>query len=268
MEFPIYTLSYAEYLTFRASKHSGALFKEYLLYGGLPGIHHMSFERDVIFQYNSSVFDSIILNDIVARHNIRNIAVLNKVIRFVADNIGSIISSKKVVDYLKKEMRPLGIETIYNYLSYLEDAFITHKVQRYDLKGKRLLEVHEKYYLGEPALRHALLGYRESDINDFLENIVFLELKRRGYQVYIGKWGNKEIDFVAEKSDHRLYFQVCYLLATQEVIQREFSPLLQISDNYPKFVLSMDDIWQDNYQGVIHLPIPKFLIDYQLPYDE
>lgn len=264
IQFPIYSLSLLEYKTFRQKKYiSEELFLEYLQYGGLPGIHHGYIEDEVVSQYISSIFDTILLRDVISRNKIRNIGLLEKIVFFLLNNIGNIFSAKKVSDFLKKEQRHIGIETIYNYLKYLENAFIVYKVPRYDIKGKKLLEVNEKYFIGDIGLKNAIMGYSHNDINSILENIIFLELKRRDYAVFIGKLDTKEIDFIGKKKGQKIYIQICYLLATEDVINREFSGLRQIKDNYPKYVVSMDLLWKGNIEGIIHLNIKDFLLKEQ-----
>ena len=162
---------------------------------------------------------------------------------------------------MKSQKMKVGIETVLNYVSYILSTFALHKVPRYDIRGKRILELNEKYYLGDIGMRHALLGYRESDISGILENIVFLELKRRGYQVYVGKYGNQEIDFIAEKENRKIYMQVTYLLASPETIEREFSVLNRIKDNYPKYVVSMDTAFGSDFEGIQRINILDFLLD-------
>ena len=167
------------------------------------------------------------------RNNIRNVNLLEKIVQFLLDNIGNIFSAKKVVDFLKKEMRSVGYETVYNYLKYLEESFIIYKVKRYDLKGKKRLKINEKYYLADVGLRHAVLGFREGDISAVLENIIFLELKQRGFNVFIGAIDNREVDFVVEKENKKVYIQVTYLLESEKTIERKFGALKRIKDNYP-----------------------------------
>jgi predicted AAA+ superfamily ATPase len=263
IEFPIYTLSFSEYMQFMSKDSSQAKseFTSYLIYGGFPALSHFDLDREVVYQYISSVYNTILLKDVVKRNNIRNISLLENITKYVFDNIGNIFSAKKLADYLKSQRISLSVETVMNYLSYICSTYALHKVQRYDIKGKRFLEVHEKYYLGDIALRNALLGYRESDIAGILENVVYLELLRRGYRVSIGKLGDTEIDFIATRSAEKIYIQVSYLLASEETIKREFSPLLKIADNYPKYVLSMDEIFGGDYQGIKRLNIIDFLLE-------
>ena len=235
-------------------------FSLFLRYGGFPGLHHLEFDDDTVYQYISALFDTVLLKDVVKRNNVRNVALLESIVKFLFDNVGNIFSAKKVSDYLKSQKRNIGVDTVQNYISYLLSTFALHKVPRYDVKGKRFLEIYEKYYLGDIGLRHAILGYRETDISGILENIVFLELKRRGYKVYIGKIEDKEIDFIGEKQNKKLYIQVAYLLSSKETISREFSPLQKIRDNYPKYVVSMDRIFGDDFEGIKRINLIDFLL--------
>lgn len=266
IEIPVYPLGFDEFLMFRKSggQNLYANFSDYLKFGGLPALHHFPMNETVVWQYISSVYDTIVLKDVIRRNNIRNVRLLEDITRYIFGNVGNIFSSKKVSDFLKSQKISVGIETVQNYISHLISAYAIHKASRYDIKGKRVLELHEKYYPADIGLRHALLGYRESDISGLLENIVFLELKRRGYQVHIGKFGDREIDFVAEKEKNRIYIQVAYLLASEKTVDREFSPLLETPDNYPKYVLSMDQFFGSDVMGVKRLHIVDFLLNSDL----
>lgn len=262
IEIPVYSLSFEEFLLLRGKGEPDhkVEFQTYLWAGGFPAIHHFDLNREIVYQYISSIYDTILLQDVIKRNNIRNVALLENITHYLFNNTGNIFTAKRVSDYLKSQKIRVGVETVQNYISYLTSTFSVFKVPRYDVKGKRLLELHEKYYLGEIALRHALLGYREGDISGILENIVFLELKRRGYHVFLGKLDNKEIDFIAEKDNRKIYIQVAYLLASQETIQKEFSVLHSIKDNYPKFVISMDDIFGKDIDGIERLHLIDFLL--------
>lgn len=262
IEFPIYSLGLNEFLQFigKESQDAAKLFPSYLKFGGFPALPHFDFDQEVTYQYINSLFNTILLKDVVKRHKVRNIDLLESITKYAFDNIGNIFSAKKLADYLKSQRMSIGVETVQNYLAYICSTFTLYKVQRYDIKGKRLLELHEKYFLGDIGLRHALLGYREGDISGILENIIFLELKRRGYEVHIGKLGTLEIDFIATNSTGKIYVQVCYLLASQETIQREFKPLQNIKDNYPKYVVSMDSIFGDDLDGIRRVNIVDFLL--------
>ncbi len=263
IEFPIYTLGFSEYMQFMQKdlSQAHAEFKSYLIYGGFPALIHFDLDREVVYQYISSIYNTILLKDVVKRNNVRNISLLENITNYAFDNIGNIFSAKRLADYLKSQKISLGVETVQNYLAYICSTYALHKVKRYDIKGKRYLEVHEKYYLGDIGLRNAVIGYREADIAGVLENIVYLELLRRGYTVSIGKLGDAEIDFIATKSEEKIYIQVTYLLASEKTIKREFSPLLKISDNYPKYVLSMDEIFGNDYEGIKRVNIVDFLLN-------
>ena len=267
VEIKIYPLSFQEYIDFVSENNKenslslDEYFNQYLNFGGLPGIHIFNYNKEEIYQYLADVYNSILLRDVIARNNIRDIELLERVVLYIMDNIGNIFSAKSISDFLKNQGRKLSVETIYNYLKALENAFIISKVQRYDIKGKNILETQEKYYLSDLGFRHAKLGYQSNDISGYLENIVFLELLRRKYKVNIGKQDNKEIDFVANLRDENLYLQVTYLLASPETIEREFSPLKSIKDNYPKMVLSMDNLPESNIEGIKRKRIIDFLLE-------
>ena len=238
VEIKIYPLSFQEYIDFVSENNKenplslDEYFTQYLNFGGLPGIHIFNYNKEEIYQYLVDVYNSILLRDVIARNNIRDIELLERVVLYIMDNIGNIFSAKSISDFLKNQGRKLSVETIYNYLKALENAFIISKVQRYDIKGKNILETQEKYYLSDLGFRHAKLGYQSNDISGYLENIVFLELLRKKYKVNIGKQDNKEIDFVANLRDENLYLQISYLLAGPETIEREFSPLKSIKDKW------------------------------------
>lgn len=248
IEIKIYPLSFQEYIDFASENNKKTplsideYFYQYLNFGGLPGIHIFNYNKEEIYQYLADVYNSILLRDVIARNNIRDIELLERVVLYIMDNIGNTFSAKSISDFLKNQGRKLSIETIYNYLKALENAFIISKVQRYDIKGKNILETQEKYYLSDLGFRNAKLGYQSNDISSYLENIIFLELLRRKYKVNVGKENNKEVDFIANLRDENLYLQVTYLLASPETIEREFFPLKAIKDNYPKMVLSMDNL--------------------------
>ena len=260
IEIPVYPLSLHEYALFRGAEPDEKLFDEFLRRGGMPGIHHMEQDDETIRQYLGSLIDSIILKDIVGRYGVRDIDLLRRIIRFLADNSGNVFSAKRIADFMKNERRTAGVETVYNYISYIVSAFLAHRASRYDLKGKRFLEVSEKYYFGDLGLKHALIGYRQSDINTALETAVYFELKKRGYAVSVGKFGETEIDFIAERSGKKIYVQVCYLLADETVSRREFGPLEAVQDNYPKYVLSMDRIGGGDRNGIRRVYLPEFLL--------
>jgi predicted AAA+ superfamily ATPase len=207
------------------------------------------------------IYASVLLRDTLQRYKIRDIELLERVIRYTFDNIGNTFSGKNIADYFKSQNRKTDVNTIYNYLSALEGAFILYRVSRFDLKGKEILKTQEKFFVSDVSLIYAMIGYRDRMISGILENIIFLELKRRGYQVYVGKLDTREIDFIAEKQGKRIYIQVAYKLESSTTADREFNPLLAISDQYPKYVVTMDDLWKEDVKGVKHLQIHDFLLD-------
>ena len=263
VEITIYPLTFKEYQEFRGDQFGMATeeFQQYMRYGGLPVLFHMDKIDEVVFQYIKSVYDTVLLKDIVGRNNIRNISLLEKLSKYLFDNIGHLLSANNISKFLKSEKLKVYPDTIQNYLGYFTSAYIAHKVERFDIKGKKILSINEKYYLNDIGLRHALLGYKPNDIGQLLENIVYLELRTRGYTVSVGVFGEHEIDFIATKNDERIYIQVAYLLASEETIKREFQSLLKINDNYPKMVLSMDDkLWGNDVDGIKRYNIIEFLL--------
>ncbi|HWQ41930.1 MAG TPA: ATP-binding protein, partial [Desulfosporosinus sp.] len=228
--------------------------------GGFPILHTSDYSQEDAYKIIKDVYASAILRDIVQRNHVRNIELLEKIVKYVFENIGNIFSAKKVADYFKSLQRKADIETVYNYLDALEGAFIIYRVPRYDLRGKEVLQTNEKYFIGDQGLKYAVMGYKDRDISGILENIVLLELKRKGYQVYVGKFHDKEIDFVAEKKDQKVYVQVAYRLSEESTVEREFGALLGIRDHYPKYVVTLEDFWQDNIQGIKHKNLAEFLL--------
>ncbi len=235
------------------------VFTRYLVMGGMPFLYRHSFDAASARQYLSDIFDSIILKDIAQRNRIRDIDQLKRLILFFIANVGNTFSSASVVQYLKNEKRSLSSETLYNYIRYCQEACLLHLVPREDLIGKRLLSFQEKIYLTDHGIREALYGNNQRDINQTLENIVYMELLRNGYEVTIGKSAQAEVDFSAKKGNEKLYVQVAYLLASDDTIEREFSVLETIPDNYPKYVVTMDEVDRSR-NGIRHMNIRQFLL--------
>lgn len=267
IEISIYPLSFKEHLLFKKEVGKEDILplekelEHYIRLGGFPVVHTSKYSPDDAYKIIYDIYSSIVLRDIIQRNNIRNIELLDRIVKFVFDNIGNTFSAKKIADYFKSQQRKVDLNTVYNYLIMLEAAFIIQKVSRYDLKGKEILQTNEKFFLGDPSLKYAVMGFKDRDISGILENIIYLELKRRGYNVYIGKLNDKEIDFIAERKEEKIYIQVAYKMSSEETIQREFSSLLEIKDHYPKFVITMDEFFQDNIQGVKHLKLLDFLLE-------
>jgi hypothetical protein len=266
VEIPVYTLSFEEYNQFKVAftgEKERDIFKEfnsYLRLGGFPVIHAADYGTEASYKIIYDIYSSAILRDTVQRFNIRDVELLERVLKFVLDNLGNSFSGKNVADYFKSQQRKIDLNTVYNYLHALESAFIVYRIPRYDLKGKEILKTMEKYYLGDHSLLYAVMGYKDRLISGVLENMVMLELKRRGYQVYVGKLLNKEIDFIAERQSERVYVQVAYRMEGEKTIEREFNPLLDIKDNHPKYVVTMDETWKDNIEGIRHQHIARFLL--------
>ncbi|MHA8051660.1 ATP-binding protein [Aquirufa sp. ROCK-SH2] len=265
IEIPIYTLSFKEYLDFNSVLQKPILptkdqFVSYLRKGGFPVVHISNYDEDACYKVIRDIYSSVLLRDTIQRYKIRDIELLERVLRYAFDNIGNTFSGKNIADYFKSQSRKTDVNTIYNYLSALEGAFILYRVSRFDIKGKGILKTQEKFFVSDVSLLYATMGYRDRQISGILENMVFLELKRRNYQVYIGKLDTREIDFIAEKLGKRIYIQVAYKLDSEATVNREFNPLLSILDQYPKYVVTMDDFWKEDIQGVKHFQIHNFLL--------
>lgn len=259
VQFDIYPFSYHEYLIARGVSESATEFQQYIQLGGMPFLINLLYQKDASRQYLLDVYNSVLLKDIIQRNKIRDADLLERILMFSFSNIGNPFSASSIAKFLKSENRKQSNDTILNHLKACTSAYILNKIPRMDLQGKKLLTVNEKYYVADLGLRDALLGNKAKDIGQILENIVCLELLRRGYKVTVGKIGNLEIDFVAEKNGQRLYILVSYLLADEKTIDREFGVYGKIKDNYPKYVLSLDD-FDFSRDGIIHENIRHFLL--------
>lgn len=271
--FRIFPLSFSEYLTFRKEYGSGekytyvewehnlhSEFVRYLRLGGFPAVHLQPYTPDEAYPIVRDIYSSTIFTDIVKRSQIRKVDQLERIVKFAFDNVGRTFSAASISKYLKSENRTIDNETVYNYLGKLESAFILHRCSRYDIQGKEFLKTQEKFYLSDPAFRYSILGYTPDSVAAMLENLVYLELLRRGYDVCIGKIGNAEIDFVATKQENKLYIQITQQIEREETEQREYGRLLSIADNYPKYVLRTDEFAGGNYQGIKTMHIADFLL--------
>ena len=262
VEFHVHSLSYKEFLVFNRLNDSQESLKKYLLYGGMPYLHHLHMDENVIFEYLKNVYSAILLKDVVSREGIRNVSFLENLVAYLADNTGSLFSAQNISRYLKSQRVNVPTQTILSYLKALCNSFFIYKVQRLDTQGMKVFEIGEKYYFEDLGLHNAIRHFDfRRDVNKLMENAVCIELMRAGYQVHIGKNGSKEVDFVASKSDHRIYVQVAYMLPDESTVQREFGNLLEISDNYPKYVVTMDDLQcGGNFQGIKQLHLRDFLL--------
>lgn len=263
VEFVIYPFSFQEYLDMRktsaANLNISQEFQQYIQLGGMPFLQNLQGIEDASMQYLKDVYNSVVLKDIIQRNNIREVNMLERIISYVMANIGRVFSASSIVKYFKSENRKVSSETVMNYLKMCQEAFLIYKVSREDLAGKKILAINEKYYIADHGIREAVYGNNGRDIELILENIVFMELIRRGYDVTIGKAGTKEIDFVGKKNHQKIYIQVTYLLASEQTIQREFGVYQSIQDNYPKYVVSMDE-FDFSRDGIKHYNIRDFLL--------
>lgn len=257
---PVYTLSFKEYLSFKndSNKAIKEQLRDYIRYGGFPLIASNDFDEASAHSIVEDIYNSVVMKDIVNRHSIGNVDLFNRVVRFIIENEGKTFSANSIVNFLKSEKRTTSVEAVYNYLQWLEKAFVVCRVQRYDLKGKAILKTQEKFYLADHSIKYALYGFSPTSIASTLENIVCLELKRRGYEVYIGKDGDKKIDFVANIRDEKLYVQVCRQLP--EDSDREVANLIAIKDNYPKLIVTLDEYARGNINGIRILHLADFLL--------
>ncbi len=262
--FHIYTLSFEEYLMFKKSyttlKDLKQEFSQYVRLGGFPATHLQDYSQDEVYTIVKDIYNSTIFSDIVRRNQVKKIDQLERVVKYTFNNIGNTFSAKSISNYFKSEKRTIDNETVYSYLEKLQKAYILHKCSRYDLQGKDILKTQEKFYLADVSLRYSVLGYTVDSVASSLENIVYLELKRRGYDVYIGKIKDKEIDFVATKQNEKIYVQVTQEIKSEKTQKREYEQLLEIRDNYPKYVVMADDFAGGNYEGIKTMNIVDFLL--------
>ena len=264
VSFRIFTLSFDEYLMFRNKfttvKEPKTELVNYVRLGGFPATHLQELSRDEIYTIVRDIYNSTIFSDIVKRNQVRKIDQLERVVKYTFGNVGNTFSAKSIADYLKSEHRSIDNETVYSYLEKLEKAYLLHRCSRYDLHGKEILKTQEKFYLADTALRYSVLGYNADSVASSLENIVYLELCRRGYTVNVGKTSDGEIDFVAVRQNDKIYVQVTQEIRSEKTEKREYNRLLEIHDNYPKYVLTTDEFAGGNHEGIKTLHIADFLL--------
>ena len=263
IEFVVYPFSFKEFFEIMKEKNKEIdlkeAFQDYVKFGGMPFLHNLDYNFEASMQYLQDLYASIILKDITQRNNIRDTDLLERIINYVVMNIGNTFSATSISKFFKSENRKVATETILNYIKACEEAFLIYRVARNDLLGKKILNVNEKYYIADHGIREAIMENNQKDINQVLENIVYFEMLRRGYNVKIGKVDNLEVDFVCKKNDETIYIQVSYLLASEDTKEREFSVLENIKDNYPKYVLSMDE-FDMSRNGIKHVNLIEFLV--------
>ncbi|MCM1295238.1 MAG: ATP-binding protein [Muribaculaceae bacterium] len=257
---PVFPLSFAEYMDFKKQTERAPkeLLNEYIRLGGFPVVAISDFDENTAYQIVEGIYHSVITSDITKRHNIKNFDLFNRVVKYVVENVGKTFSANAIVKFLKNEGRSLSVEAVYNYLEWLEKAFVIYRCQRYDLQGKSVLKTQEKFYLADVSLKYCMMGFNPKAVAAMLENIVYFELRRKGYEVYIGKNETKEIDFVAVRRDERIYVQVCRNLPKES--DREVANLLELKDHYPKYVVTLDEFAGGNINGVRIVYLADFLL--------
>lgn len=263
VEFTIYPFSYAEFMELYKDIFpditDSVVFQKYLTLGGMPYLANLHFVEEPSRQYLTDVYNSVVLNDVVKRNKIRDIDLLTRIVTYVIGNIGTTFAATSITKFLKNERRTVATDTVLNYIQYCVNAYLFYQVKRQDIQGKQILSTNEKYYMADHGLREAVFGGNMRDINLVLENIVYMELLRRGYSITVGKIGAKEIDFICQKQEQKIYVQVTYLLASEETIQREFGIYESVRDNFPKYVVSMDE-FDFSRNGIKHKNIREFLL--------
>lgn len=264
VSFRIYPLSFEEYLYFRkeytAPEDIYKEFKRYIRMGGFPALQLKEYSYEEAYTVVKDIYNSTIFTDIVKRNQIRKVDQLERVVKYTFSNVGQTFSAATLSKYLKSQNRQMDPETVYSYLNKLETAYILHRCSRYDIRGKEMLKTQEKFYLADPSFRFSILGYDENAVASMLENLVYIELLRRGYEVFVGKLDNKEVDFVASRKEEKIYIQISERIEKAETEQREYGNLLSIADNYPKYVLRTDEFAGGNYEGIKTMHVADFLL--------
>jgi len=263
IEILINPLSYNEFLEFQQLKDSVDSLNLYIKYGGLPYLKNIALNNEIVFDYLNNIYQAILYRDIVSRYEIRNVEFFNRLIKFLAGNIGSIVSARSITKFLKSQNISMSTPVLINYIDYLNTAFFIRKIYRSDIQGKKVFEIGEKHYFNDIGIRNAITGYSPFDLGNIIENVVFNQLNFLGYKIYIGKSGSKEIDFICERSGEKIYIQVALRIEEKETFEREFGNLLEVKDNYPKFVITLDEYTGNTYEGIIHLPLRRFLKEFE-----
>lgn len=260
LSIPVFTLSFAEYLEFKknSSRTQKELLNEYIRLGGFPIVAIGSLDERSSYQIVEGIYHSVITSDITRRLNVTNFDLFNRVVKYVVENVGKTFSANAIVKFMKSEGRSFSVEAVYNYLEWLEKAFVIYRCQRYDMQGRTVLKTQEKFYLADASLKYCIMGFNPKSIAAMLENIVYFELRRKGYEVYIGKNADREIDFVAVRQDERIYVQVCRNMPEES--DCEVANLLEIRDHYPKYVVTMDELAAGNVNGVKIVHLADFLL--------
>ena len=261
IEITVYSLSYEEFLLFHKLNNTPPALEKYIKYGGLPYLKHLELTDAIVFEYLKNIYSTIVYRDIINRYAIRNVPFLEQLVLFLAGNVGRLFSAKKISDFLKSQQVNIAPNQVQTYIQYLVNAFLVHKVQRYDIIGKRVFEFGEKYYFENLGIRHGLWGYRLEDRGKIIENTVYNHLLFKGYSVKVGVLGSTEIDFVGEKDGEKRYIQVALTMNETKTIEREFGNLQKISDNYAKEVVTLDDFQGNTFKGIKQTNLRSFLME-------
>lgn len=262
IEIPVYALSYSEFLLFHKLENTAESLNKYLKYGGLPYLIHLELTDENVFDYLKSISQSILFRDVVSRFEVRNVDFLVRLIKYLANETGNLISARGIGNFLKSQNISISITAILNYLNYLTMAMLISNVQRFDIQGKKVFEVGEKYYFNDIGLRNSIAGFSPFDLGQIVENAVYLHLKSTGYSVLIGKQNDREIDFIGERQGEKIYIQVALRITEKQTLEREFGNLLAIKDNYPKYVVTLDEYSGSSYEGILHIPLRQFLFEF------
>ncbi|UUV21285.1 ATP-binding protein [Paenimyroides aestuarii] len=261
IEITVYSLSYKEFLTFHDLENNSVSLEKFLKYGGLPYLKHLPFEDAIIFEYLKNIYSTIVFRDVINRYAVRNTVFLEQLIFFLASNTGSVFSAKKISDFLKSQKVNIASNQVQLYIQHLTNAFLIHQVKRYDIEGKKIFEIGEKYYFENMGIRNAMWGYKLQDRGKIIENVVYNHLLIEGYSVTIGIIGANEIDFIAEKNGEKVYVQVALALLEEKTIEREFGNLKKIKDNYPKMVVTLDHFSGNTIEGILVVELQNFLLN-------
>ncbi len=263
IEFNIFPLSYSEFLLFHNLIDETQSLNLFLKYGGLPYLKNLELKDDIVFDYLKNVYQAILFKDVVSRFNVRNVEFLERLIFFLAKHTGTIFSARNIVKFLKSQNIKISVSSVLGYLNYLKIAFFISKANRTDIQGKKIFEVGEKYYFTDIGLRNTIAGFSPFELGLIIENAVYNNLQYLGYKILIGQSGDKEFDFVAEKNNEKVYIQVALRISSENTAKREFGNLLEIKDNYPKYVITLDEYTGTTFKGVKHIPLRKFLIEFE-----
>jgi uncharacterized protein len=263
IEISVYSLNFGEFLLFHKLENTTDSLDKYLKFGGLPYLIHLELTDDTVFDYLDNINQSILFRDVVSRFQVRNVEFLVRLVKYLANETGNVISSRTIVKYLKSQNIAISVTAVLNYLQYLTTAMLITDVRRTDIQGKKVFEIGEKYYFNDLGIRNAIAGFSPFDLGKIMENAVYLHLKTMGYSVLVGKQNVKEVDFMAERNGERVYIQVALRITEQATMEREFGNLQAINDNFPKYVITLDDSTGASHEGILHLPLRQFLCDFR-----